>query len=102
MSLWIWVTLFAGVVQTLRFMLQKRLKGIGLSTGGATFSRFLFGAPLAALGAVLMVQATGETVPPLTPAFFAYAVAGGAELSLPVGDSLLDAMAFSRGRFTAS
>ena len=49
MSLWIWVTLFAGVVQTLRFMLQKRLKGIGLSTGGATFSRFLFGAPLAAL-----------------------------------------------------
>ena len=78
MSLWIWVTLFAGVVQTLRFMLQKRLKGIGLSTGGATFSRFLFGAPLAALGAVLVVQATGETVPPLTPAFFAYAVAGGA------------------------
>ncbi len=78
MSLWIWVTLFAGVVQTLRFMLQKRLKGIGLSTGGATFSRFLFGAPLAALGAVLVVQSTGETVPPLTLAFFAYAVAGGA------------------------
>lgn len=35
-----------------------------------------------------------------TRSLAARAVAGGAELSLPVGDSLLDAMAFSRGRFT--
>ncbi len=47
MEPWVIVTIAAAAVQTLRFLLQKRLKGIGLSTGGATFSRFLFGAPLA-------------------------------------------------------
>lgn len=78
MSLWVWATLFAAAIQTIRFMLQKSLKGAGLSTGGATFSRFLFGAPLAALGAISVVLLTGERVPPLTSAFFAFALAGGA------------------------
>ena len=35
-----------------------------------------------------------------TRSLSAHAVASGAELSLPVADPLLDAMAFSRGRFT--
>jgi drug/metabolite transporter (DMT)-like permease len=78
MSLWIWATFFAAAVQTIRFMLQKRLKDVGLSTGGATFSRFLFGAPLAALGAIATVSITGVQVPKLTPAFFGFAMAGGA------------------------
>ena len=78
MSLWVWATLFAAAVQTIRFMLQKRLKGAGLSTGGATFSRFLFAAPLAALGAVGVMAITGEPLPNLTPAFFGFAIAGGA------------------------
>ena len=47
MSLWVIFTLAAAALQTLRFMLQKQLKGLGLSTGGATFSRFLFAAPIA-------------------------------------------------------
>lgn len=78
MSLWVWVTLAAAAVQTLRFMLQKQLKGVGLSTGGATFSRFLFGAPLAAFAAALTLAATGEPVPVPGPRFWAFALAGGA------------------------
>jgi len=78
MTLWIPITLAAAAVRTLRFMLQKRLKGAGLSVGGATFSRFLFGAPLAALAAGVTLVATGAAFPPLTPAFWAFALAGGA------------------------
>ncbi|AMY70015.1 DMT family transporter [Frigidibacter mobilis] len=77
MSLWIPITLAAAAVQTLRFMLQKRLKGAGLSVGGATFSRFLFGAPLAALAAAVTLAATGAAFPPLTVTFWAFALAGG-------------------------
>lgn len=78
MTLWIPITLAAAAVQTLRFMLQKRLKGAGLSVGGATFSRFLFGAPLAALAAAVTLAATGAAFPPLTAKFWAFALAGGA------------------------
>ncbi|MHC0054416.1 hypothetical protein [Actibacterium sp. D379-3] len=40
MEFWVTVTLAAAAaVQTVRFMLQKQLKGAGLSTGGAAFSR---------------------------------------------------------------
>ncbi len=78
MSLWVLVTLGAALVQTLRFMLQKQLKGVGLSTGGATFSRFLFGAPLAALAAAVTLSVLGEA-PPLPGArFWAFALVGGA------------------------
>lgn len=76
--LWVWVTLAAAAVQTLRFMLQKRLTGTGLSTGGATFSRFLFGAPIAALAAVLTLAMAGGEVPVPGPRFWAFALAGGA------------------------
>jgi drug/metabolite transporter (DMT)-like permease len=76
MALWIPVTFAAALVQTLRFMLQRQLRGAGLSTAGATFSRFVFAAPLAAgLGAAL---ALGEpAAPALSPRFWAFAVAGG-------------------------
>ncbi len=76
-GLWIWVTLAAAMVQTLRFMLQKRLKGVGLSTGGATFSRFLFGAPLAAIAAVLTLGLTDAAVPLPGLRFWVFALAGG-------------------------
>ena len=56
MSLWIVFTLAAAAMQTLRFMLQKQLKGVGLSTGGATFSRFLFAAPIAFVLANVTLQ----------------------------------------------
>jgi drug/metabolite transporter (DMT)-like permease len=77
MELWVWVTLAAAAVQTLRFMLQKRLKGLGLSTGGATFARFVFAAPLAGAAVLALMAAQGAPVPALAPGFWALAVAGG-------------------------
>jgi drug/metabolite transporter (DMT)-like permease len=77
MEIWVLVTIFAAAVQTLRFMLQKRLKGLGLSTGGATFSRFLFAAPLAVSGATVLGLLRGYELPPLGLLFWAYAIAGG-------------------------
>lgn len=75
--LWIWITLAAAAVQTLRFMLQKKLASTGLSVGGATFSRFLFGAPIAVLTAVATLQMAGPL--PLPGArFWAFALLGGA------------------------
>ena len=50
--LWIPITLLAALAQTLRFMFQKRLRIATLSTGGATFARFLYAAPLITLVAV--------------------------------------------------
>ncbi|MBL3570760.1 EamA/RhaT family transporter [Rhodovulum sp. BSW8] len=77
MDLWVIVTLGAAAVQTVRFMLQKRLRGLGLSTAGATFSRFVFAAPLAAAGLAALLAIRGEALPGLTPAFWAHAATGG-------------------------
>ena len=75
MALWIPITLAAAAVQTLRFMLQKQLRGAGLSTGGATFSRFLFGAPIAAAVAFLLPH---EGLPGFSGRFWGAVLAGGA------------------------
>lgn len=77
MSLWILVTLAAAATQTVRFMLQKQLKSAGLSTGGATFARFVFAAPLAAVAAVAALAAAGAEFPPLTARFWTFALIGG-------------------------
>lgn len=78
MEIWVWVTVAAAAVQTVRFMLQKRLKGLGLSTGGATFSRFVFAAPLAGSALLALMMARGDGLPALSGAFWLWAVAGGA------------------------
>ncbi|WP_333830609.1 DMT family transporter [Pararhodobacter sp.] len=78
MEIWVWVTIAAAAVQTVRFMLQKRLKGLGLSTGGATFSRFVFAAPLAGAALVALMVTRGDGLPALPPAFWLWAMAGGA------------------------
>lgn len=75
--LWAWATLAAALTQTLRFVLQKSLKGLGLSTGGATFSRFVFAAPLAlALTMTLLVGGEGGS-PALDGRFWAMVALGG-------------------------
>lgn len=76
MSLWIAFTLIAAAVQTVRFMLQKQLKGIGLSTGGATFARFLFAAPIALAAAVAGLAATGLALPDLGLPFWGFILLG--------------------------
>ena len=77
MELWIVATLAAALFQTARFALQKRLRQVGLSATGATWARFLWSAPLSALGLTLWLGATGTPLPPLGPAFWAYAIVGG-------------------------
>lgn len=77
MNLWIAVTFAAAAVQTLRFMLQKRLKSLGLSTGGATFARFLFAAPLALGGLALLILAAGHALAAPTARFWGFVLAGG-------------------------
>jgi drug/metabolite transporter (DMT)-like permease len=59
-------------------MLQKYLRGASLSTGGATFSRFLFSSPLVALGIAIYLQIIGAPWPELSLKFWLFVVAGGA------------------------
>lgn len=77
MSLWIPVTIAAASFQTVRFMLQKSLSTVKLTAAGATFARFAFSLPLALLGLVVAMQATGFSLPPLTGKFWLFAVIGG-------------------------
>ncbi|MCB2136604.1 MAG: DMT family transporter [Rhodobacteraceae bacterium] len=77
MSLWVGFTIFAAAMQTLRFMLQKQLKGLGLSTGGATFSRFLFAAPIAVAMAAGTLWVLDAATPALTLRFWAFVLMGG-------------------------
>ena len=75
--LWLIATLAAALVQTGRFALQKRLKGSGLTAGGATFARFVFAAPLAVAlaGGLLAVGEQGIGLPP--PRFWLAVIGGG-------------------------
>lgn len=75
--MWIAFTVFAAAMQTLRFVLQKRLSVTGLSTAGATFARFLFAAPLACAAAAALTVASGATLPLPPPEFFGYVLVGG-------------------------
>ncbi len=77
MALWIPITIFAALAQTLRFMLQKQLRGAALSTAGATYARFLYSAPLVALIAFEYSLASGQTMPAIPQRFWTYALAGG-------------------------
>lgn len=74
--LWLAATLAAALVQTGRFGLQKRLKGSGLSSGGATFARFIFAAPFAVLLALGLVLTGGPGID-LPPGRFWLAVTAG-------------------------
>lgn len=77
-ALWIALVVVASALQTARFVLQKVLAGSGLSVGGATFSRFLFGAPIALAAAGALLIGTGAELPALGPRFWGFVLAGGA------------------------
>ncbi len=76
MSLWILFTVAAAAMQTVRFMLQKQLTGTGLSTGGATFSRFLYAAPIASAAALVALAQSDGALPPLNLHFAGFVVMG--------------------------
>jgi drug/metabolite transporter (DMT)-like permease len=75
-QLWIPITIFAAFCQNMRSALQKHLRG-RLSTSGATFSRFFYAVPFAALYATLLAVLAGFPVPRPNPAFVGYALLGG-------------------------
>jgi drug/metabolite transporter (DMT)-like permease len=77
MDAWILLSIAAAAFQTLRFVLQKRLSMGTLSAGGATLARFLYSAPFVVVLAGGYLVATSAAWPGMTPAFWAYAVAGG-------------------------
>jgi drug/metabolite transporter (DMT)-like permease len=71
------VTIAAAFTQTIRLMIQKQLKSGGLSTSGAAFSRFVFGAPFAIAISIAALMVSGAALPALTGGFWTYALAGG-------------------------
>jgi drug/metabolite transporter (DMT)-like permease len=76
MELWIPITIAAAFMQNLRFMLQKHVKG-RLSTFGATFARFVWAAPLAALLVWTLLIQRGDSLPGVSATFFGFAALGG-------------------------
>ena len=77
MEPWILITVGAAMAQTLRFMLQKQLKGLALSTAGATFARFVYSAPLVMVIAIIYARMTGQGAPEMPASFWPYMLAGG-------------------------
>ena len=73
---WLWAafTVTAAGAQTLRNAMQRDLIA-KLGTGGATYVRFLFGLPFAALFLVLVAIGT-EEVPPVPGARVSFATIG--------------------------
>lgn len=78
MAGWVWIpiTLFAVVMQTVRTAGQKHLTG-HLDPMAVTLVRFLFGLPFAALYLGFIVSWSGRGLPPFNPTFFAFVVLGG-------------------------
>jgi len=76
MPIWIPITIAAAFAQNLRFMLQKHLKATQLTTGGTTFARFLFAAPMAVLMIVAM-SSLGWDVPQGSNSTWVFVITGG-------------------------
>jgi uncharacterized membrane protein len=75
--LWIPITVFAALAQTLRNATQRKLVS-ELGTLGATLVRFLYGAPFAALWLAIVCAATGAALPGVTRVFFVWVTLGAA------------------------
>ena len=74
--LWIPITLVAAALQTARNAFQRSLTG-ELSPLGATYTRFLFGFPFAALYAAFVWLASGAPLPAPPAAVFGWVTLGG-------------------------
>lgn len=78
MASWIWIpiTLFAVIMQTVRTAGQKHLT-VHLDPIAVTLVRFLFGLPFAAIYLACVAVWSEQRFPPLNPTFIAYTVLGG-------------------------
>lgn len=74
--LWIPITLAAAALQTARNAFQRSLTG-ALSPLGATYTRFLFGFPFAALYAAAVLIASDTALPTPPAAFLGWVALGG-------------------------
>lgn len=77
MEPWVFIAVLAAAAQTVRFSVQKVLAGGGLSAAAATWARFLWSWPFAAVLAWIYGVATGASWPDFSPGFFAYGILGG-------------------------
>ena len=77
MPLWIAFTLVAAFSQNVRSALQKSLAS-DLTATGASYVRFLYGLPFAALYLIVLLQVTGETTPQVNTTFVVSVLIGGA------------------------
>jgi len=76
MEIWVPITIAAAFMQNIRSTTQKHLKG-QLKTIGATFVRFGFGMPFAALFVAIMVFAMGWELPQTNAAFWQWVILAG-------------------------
>lgn len=84
--MWIPITLFAALAQTVRNAAQRSLVG-DLGTLGATLVRFLYGLPFAIAWLGFLVALTGAPLPAIHTDFFVWCAIGG--VSQIVGTALL-------------
>jgi len=73
--LWIPITVAAALFQCLRTALQKYLKG-RLSTTASTYTRFVYGMPVAIAYALALVHVAGHAAPTPAPTFFFWVLTG--------------------------
>ncbi|MGE0420953.1 MAG: EamA family transporter [Reyranellaceae bacterium] len=76
MELWIPITIGAALFQTIRTALQQKMRA-QLSTNGANFVRYAYGAPLSILMLVLLLTVGQRVLPAWDWRFVAWAAAGG-------------------------
>lgn len=84
--LWIPITVFAALAQTIRNAAQRHLV-TDLGTLGATLVRFLYGLPFALAWLASVAIASGGSIPTLPVSFFAWCALGG--ISQIAGTALL-------------
>ena len=76
MEFWILITLIAATTQTLRSAGQKKMKGV-MGDFGASYIRFSYALPFAALWLWIWMQSTGQPLPQTTSSFWIWVSIGG-------------------------
>lgn len=76
MELWIVITVLAAFLQCVRTALQQKLKAL-LTTNGANFVRYLYGAPLSLLALAIIAGQAGWSLPEASLRFVAFCALGG-------------------------
>ncbi|MCR9213881.1 MAG: DMT family transporter [Proteobacteria bacterium] len=84
MEAWIPITIFAAFFQNVRTAMQKYIKD-RLSTGGATYVRFLYGAPFALIYILGLDQFTSLSIPEPNGEFGIFMAMGGIAQILATG-----------------